>query len=225
MRFVIAFLLKSKHLLISWLQSPSRVILEPKKIKSLTVSIVSSSICYEVMGQNAVILVFWMLSFKPTFSPSSFTFVKRFFSSSFQFYKSEFCNKELMVWATVSSKSCFCWLYRASPSLAAKNTINWISVLTIWWCLRVESSLVLLEGEFGMTTVFSWQNSVNLCPASFCTPRPNLPIIPGISWLPIFAFQSSMRNRTSFLGVSSRRSYRSSLKRSTSASPVLLVGA
>ena len=49
-RLVIAFLPRSKQLLISWLQSPSAEILEPKKIKSLTVSIVSPSICYEVMG-------------------------------------------------------------------------------------------------------------------------------------------------------------------------------
>ena len=47
--FVVAFLPRSKHLLISWLQSPSSVILEPKKIKSVTVSIVSLSICHEVM--------------------------------------------------------------------------------------------------------------------------------------------------------------------------------
>ena len=57
-RFVIAFLPRSKCLLISWLQSPSAVILEPKKIKSLTVSIVSPSICHEVMGLDAMILVF-----------------------------------------------------------------------------------------------------------------------------------------------------------------------
>ena len=50
-----------------------------------------------------------------------------------------------MIWARVSSWSCFCWLYRASPSLAAKNIINLISVLTIWWCPCVDSSLVLLE--------------------------------------------------------------------------------
>ena len=50
-----------------------------------------------------------------------------------------------MIWATVSSRSCFCWLYRASPSLAAKNIISLILVLTIWWCPCVESSLVLLE--------------------------------------------------------------------------------
>ena len=67
-RLVIAFLPRSKHLLISWLQSPSAVILEPKKIKPVTVSIVSPSICHEVMGTDAMILVFWMLSFKPVFS-------------------------------------------------------------------------------------------------------------------------------------------------------------
>ena len=56
-RLVIAFLSRSKHLLISWLQSPPAVILEPKKIKSVTVSIVSPSICHEVMGPDAMILV------------------------------------------------------------------------------------------------------------------------------------------------------------------------
>ena len=50
-----------------------------------------------------------------------------------------------MILATVSSRSWFCWLYRVSPSLAAKNIINLISVLSIWWCPCVESSLVLLE--------------------------------------------------------------------------------
>ena len=64
-RFVIAFLSRSKCLLISWLQSPSAVILEPPKIKSVTVS---PSLCHEVMGPDSMILVFWMLSFKPTFS-------------------------------------------------------------------------------------------------------------------------------------------------------------
>ena len=60
-------------------------------------------------------------------------------------FKSEFCNKEFMIWAAVSSRSCFCWLYRASPSSAAKNIINLTLVLTIWWCPCVESFLVLLE--------------------------------------------------------------------------------
>ena len=79
---VIAFLPKSKHLLISWLQSPSAVYLEHKKIKSLTVSIVFASICHEVMGLDAVILILQMFSFKPAFSLSSFTFSKSLFSAS-----------------------------------------------------------------------------------------------------------------------------------------------
>ena len=57
-RLVITFLPKSKHLLISWPQSPFAVILEPKKIKSATASTVSPSICHEVMGLDAMILVF-----------------------------------------------------------------------------------------------------------------------------------------------------------------------
>ena len=69
-RFVIAFLPRSKCLLISWLQSPSAVILEPKKMKSVTLSIVFPSICHEVMGLDAMILVFWILNFKPAFSLS-----------------------------------------------------------------------------------------------------------------------------------------------------------
>ena len=80
-RLVIAFIPRNKCLLISWLQSPSAVILESPKLKSVTVFIVSLSIYHEVMGPDAMILVFWMLSFKPTFSLSSFTFIKRLFSS------------------------------------------------------------------------------------------------------------------------------------------------
>ena len=84
-RLVITFFPRSKHLLISWLQSPSAVILAPpppqRKIKSVTISNVSPSICHEMMGPDAMILVFWMLSFKPIFS-LSFTFIERLFSSS-----------------------------------------------------------------------------------------------------------------------------------------------
>ena len=68
------FLPRNKRLLISWLQSRSTVILEPKKRKSATVSTFPPSICHEVMGLDAMILVFWMLSFKlfhSPFSPSS----------------------------------------------------------------------------------------------------------------------------------------------------------
>ena len=81
-RLVVTFLPGSKSLLISWLQSPSAVILEPSKIKSATVATVSPSICHKVMGLDARIFVFWMLSFKPTFSLSSFAYIKRLFSSS-----------------------------------------------------------------------------------------------------------------------------------------------
>ena len=57
-----------------------------------------------------------------------------------------------------------------------------------------------------MTSVFSWQHSISLCPASFCTPMPNLTVTPGVSLLPTFAFQCPIMKRTSFLGVSSKRS-------------------
>ena len=81
-RYVIAFFPRSKHLLITWLQSRSTVTLESNKIQSLTVSVVFPSICREVMGLDAMIFVFWMLSFKPAFSLPSFTFIKRLFGSS-----------------------------------------------------------------------------------------------------------------------------------------------
>ena len=80
--FFMVFLSRSKHLLISWLQSPSTVILESKKIKSITVSTLSPSICHEVMRLDAMILVFQMLSFKPFFHsplshPSNFSTLKQ----------------------------------------------------------------------------------------------------------------------------------------------------
>ena len=67
---VIVFLPRSKCLLISWLQFPCSVILDPKKIQPVTVSIVSPSLCHEVMGPDSMILVLWILNFKPTFSLS-----------------------------------------------------------------------------------------------------------------------------------------------------------
>ena len=68
---VITFFPRSKCLLISWLQSPCAVIVKPRKIKLATVSTVSPSISHEVMGPDAMMLVFWMLTFKLTFSLSS----------------------------------------------------------------------------------------------------------------------------------------------------------
>ena len=81
-RFVKGFLSRTKCLSIPWLHSPSAVILEPKNINSVTVSIVSLPICHDVMGLDAIIFVFQMLSFKPAFSLSYFTFIKRLLSSS-----------------------------------------------------------------------------------------------------------------------------------------------
>ena len=78
----LAFLPRSKCLLIAWLQSPSAVILESNKIKPATVSIFCPPICHEVMGLDAMIFVFLMLSFKPVFSFFSFTHIKKLFSFS-----------------------------------------------------------------------------------------------------------------------------------------------
>ena len=75
-----------------------------------------------------------------------------------------------------------------------------------------------------MTSAFFWQNSISLFPVSFCTSRPNLPITSDISWLLTIAFQCPMMKRTSFCGVSSTRSCRSSWNHSTSASSAFVVG-
>ena len=90
------------------------------------------------------------LSLLTTTVVSGLIYVIPAWSSDFPYFlqfKSEFGNKEFMILATVRSWSCFCWLYRASPSLAAKNIVNLISVLTIWWWPCVESSLALLEED------------------------------------------------------------------------------
>ena len=139
--------------------------------------------------------------------------------------KSELGNKVFMIWATVSSQSCFCWLYRASPSLTTKDIISLTSVLTVWWCTLEIRLLRCWQRVFAMTNVFSWQNSVRLCPASFCTLRLTLPVTYIISWLPSFAVQSHMMKRTFFFGVSSRRSGRSSWNHSVPTSSKLVVGA
>ena len=109
-----------------------------------------------------------------------------------------------MIWDTVSSWSCLCWLYRVSPSLATKNIINLILVLTISWCPCVESYLSCVVGKGCLLWPVSF--SINFYPASFCTPRPKLPVTPSVSCLPSFAFQYPIMKRTSFLGVTSRSS-------------------
>ena len=93
-------------------------------------------------------LIPWIYFSLPLYNCKGFDLVHAETFSSFPYFfhfKYEFGNKDFMIWATVSSRSCFCWLYRTSPFLAAKHIINLISVLTIWWCPCIESSLVLLE--------------------------------------------------------------------------------
>ena len=82
MLLVISFLPSSKRLFISWLQSPSAVILEPKKRKSVHYFHLFPLFCHEVMGLDAMILVFLVFSFKQALSLSSFTLINRLFSSS-----------------------------------------------------------------------------------------------------------------------------------------------
>ena len=116
----------------------------PKKIKSVIVSIVSPSICHEVMGLDAIILVFWMLSFKPTFSLSSFTFtfIKRLFSSSSLSAVSVVSSAylrllifllALLIPACVSSNLAFCIMCSAYKLNKQGNSIQpWCTPFPIW---------------------------------------------------------------------------------------------
>ena len=103
-----------------------------------------------------------------------------------------------MIWATVSSWSCFCWLYRASSTFAAENIINLISVLTIWWCPCVESSLVLLEEGVCYDQCVLLAKLYSSLPCFILHSKAKFPVSPGVSWLPTFAFQSPIMKRTSF---------------------------
>ena len=123
-KLAISFLPRSKHLLISRLQSPSAVILEPKNIKYVTVSIVSPSICHEVMEPDAMILVFLVLSFKPAFSLPSFTFyflqktLWFLFTSVIRLVSSAYLKLlifllAILIPACASSSPAFCMMYSA----------------------------------------------------------------------------------------------------------------
>ena len=155
-RFVIPFLPRSKHLLILWLQSPSAVILEPTKIKSLTVSIVFPSVCPEVMGPDAMIFVFWMLSYKPTFSLSSFTCIKSLFSfsslSAIRVVSSAYLRlliflPAILILACASSSPAFLKMYSAYKlNKQGDNIQPWCTPFPIWnqsifpcWVLTVAS--------------------------------------------------------------------------------------
>ena len=154
-RLVITFLPRSKCLLISWLQPPSAVILEPPKIKSVTVSILSPSIFHEVMGPDAMILVFWMLSFKPTFSFSSFTFIKRLSSSllsairvvSSAYLRLLIFLPTILIPACASSSLAFLMMYSAYKlNKQGDNIQPWRTPFSIWnqsvvpcWVLTIAS--------------------------------------------------------------------------------------
>ena len=140
-KLVITFLSRSKCLLISWLQSPSAVILEPQKIKSVTVSIVSPSTFHEVIESDAMILVFWILSFKPTFSLSSFTFIKRLFSSSLSdirvvssaYLRLLIFSPAILIPACASSNLAFCMMYSANKlNKQGDNTQPWPTPFPTW---------------------------------------------------------------------------------------------
>ena len=141
-RLVIIFLPRSKCILISWLQSPSVLILEPKKVKSVTVSTVSLSIFHEVMGPDAMILVFWMLSFKPAFSLSSFTFIKKLFSSSYlsaiRVVSSAYLRlliflSEILIPACASSSPAFLMMYSTYKlNKQGDNIQPWHTPFLIW---------------------------------------------------------------------------------------------
>ena len=141
-RLVITFLPRIKCLLISWLQLPSAVILELPKIMSLTISIISPSIYHEVMGPDAMILVFWMLSFKPTFSLSIFTFIKGLFSSSslsairvvsFAYLRLLIFSLAVLIPACASFSPAFCLMYSTYKlNKHGDNIQPWRTLFPIW---------------------------------------------------------------------------------------------
>ena len=140
-KWVITFLPKSNHPLISWLQSPSAVILEPPKLKSLTISIVSPSIYYEVMGLDAMIFVFWMLSYKPTFSLFLFHFHQEALSSllsAIRVVSSTYLSlllflPEILIPACTSSSPAFLMMIKPwSPAFQADSLSSW-GVIHIYW--------------------------------------------------------------------------------------------
>ena len=140
-RLVIDFLPRSKRLLISWLQSPSAVILQPQKIKSVTVSIFSPCICHQVMGLDAMIFIIWMLSFKPA-SLSSFTLIKKLFSysllSAIRVASSTYLKLLIFLWAILipacaSSSPAFHMIYSAyKVNKQGDNIQPWCTPFPIW---------------------------------------------------------------------------------------------
>ena len=139
-RLLITFLPRSKHLLILWLHSQAAVILEYSILKSVTVSTLSLSICHEVMGPDAIILVFWMLSFKPTFhslSPSSRSSLIPLWLLPLELVSSAYLRlliflPAILTPAYASSSPAFCMMYSAYK-LNKKVTVYSLDVLLSWF--------------------------------------------------------------------------------------------
>ena len=176
-RFLIGFLQRSKHLLISWLLSQSAVILEPKKMKSVTAFIASSSIYHEVMGPNGMFFIFCMLSSKPGFSLSSFTYIKRFFSSSLlsaiRVVSSAYLRLLIFlpaIFIPASTSPPFCVLYSAyTLTKQGDNTQPWHTPFPVWNQSIVPCSVL---------TVVSWPAYRFLKRQVRCS---GIPFLPGAS--------------------------------------------
>ena len=139
-RLLIIFLPRSKRLLISWLQSPSAVILEPPKIKSDTVYTVSPSICHEVMGPDAMILVFWKLRC-PMMKRTSF-----FGVSSRRSYRSSWTHStsaSLSLWLGHRLELLYCWMVCFGNELSSfchfwdcTQVLHFRLFHWLWWLLH-----------------------------------------------------------------------------------------
>ena len=123
-------------------------------------------------------------------------------------FKSEFGNKEFMIWATVSSQSCFCWLYRASPPLATENIINFISVLMIWWCPCVVFSCVVGRGCLLWPVHFLGKTLLAFALLHFVL-QDQTCLLLQVSLDLHFCIPVPFNEKDIFLGVSSRRFCRS----------------
>ena len=150
-------------------------------------------------------------------------------SSGFPYFLqfiSEFGNKEFMIWATVSSWS-FCWLYRASPSLAAKNIISLILVLTIWWCPYVAIACVVGRGCLLWPVRSLGKTLLSFALLHFVLQGQTCLFL-QVSLHFLLLHSNSLWWKGHFVVVvviSFRRSYRSSQNWSTSASSASVVGA
>ena len=136
-RLVITCLPRSKSLLISWLQSPSAVDLEPPKVKSAIVCTVSPSVCHEVMGPDAIIFIFWMLSFKPIFLLSSFTFIKTVVATIVVVTVLNDLSKIfLALWLDIMFRELFPWLFCFKYVIFTCNMVAW-SCQTLYDTCRI----------------------------------------------------------------------------------------